>query len=126
MFCLRGHEVMSSIYRQCMQTSVTGLNKGRNAAGVCDKRLRKENAISVSHTHTNWTLTTRVILETAVREGGDTNMEIQIKLYMKPLFCLLSLGSAFSVRSLLIRPFSSAFSFASWQLWCQIRVCSAF
>lgn len=65
-----------------MQTSVTGLNKGRNAAGMCDKRLRKENTASVS--------TSRVILEPAVTEQGESDMEIKIiKLDMITLLCLV-------------------------------------
>lgn len=42
-----------------MQASVTVLNKGRNAAGVCDKRSR------------------RVILETVVREEAGSHIEIK-------------------------------------------------
>ena len=94
---------MSFIYEQWMQTSVTGLNKGRNAAGVCDKRLRKENTVSVSNS--------RVIPEPAVTEQGESDMEIKIiKLDMITLLCLVfPPGSSFYVPSLFRLSFSSAF-----------------
>ncbi len=75
---------MSSVYWQWMQTSVTLLNKDRNAAGVCDKGWGKKVPF-----HTQTKLKLSVILEAAVREQEDSDMEMKINLDMSSLLCLL-------------------------------------